>query len=46
MTQQCYQHIFTSTNTAHILHQNDFQEIDFSLRNRFPAPPTLKETSA
>lgn len=50
MTQQHYHHIFTPTNTAHILHQNDrkttFRKLIFHSGSVSPAAATLKESSA
>lgn len=47
---QCYQHIFTQTNTTYILHQNDrktaFRKLTFHSGTFFPTPSTLKETNA
>lgn len=50
MTQQHYHHIFTPTNTAHILHENDrkttFRKLIFHSGSVSPAAATLKESSA
>lgn len=49
MTQQCYQHIFTPTNTTYIPHQNGrktaFRKLIFHSSTFLPTTPTLKETN-